>query len=257
MGIPVNEFSAGKLKVKVFHTRGELGAGAAHEVSTKIQSLLSDSEKEFVNIIFASAPSQVEFLEELKKEQIPWHRINAFHMDEYVGLSADAPQGFGNFLKAALFDDVPLHQAHYMDGNAQNPEEECERYAGLLEKYPVDIVCLGIGENTHLAFNDPHVADFNDKRIVKIVDLDRQCRNQQVFDGCFRAINEVPTHALTITIPALFRARHAYAIVPGERKAVAIYDTVSRPVGEIFPSTILRTHPDATLFLDVHSSSKL
>jgi glucosamine-6-phosphate deaminase len=128
---------------------------------------------------------------------------------------------------------------------------------GLLEKYPTDIVCLGIGENTHLAFNDPHVADFNDRKIVKVVDLDMDCRTQQVNDGCFKTIEEVPTHALTITIPALFKSRYAYAIVPGSFKANAIYHTITSEIGEEFPSTILRQHPHAMLFIDEQSASKL
>ena len=178
-------------------------------------------------------------------------------MDEYVGLDKDAPQGFGNFLKERLFDQVPLREIHYLDGNSADPEQECTRYAALLEKYPTDIVCLGIGENTHLAFNDPHVADFNDPKIVKVVDLDQDCRLQQVNDGCFNNIDQVPTHALTITIPALFKSSYAYAVAPGDLKANAIYHTLNSEIGETYPSTILRKHTNSILFIDENSAAKL
>ena len=189
--------------------------------------------------------------------EVDWNKINAFHMDEYVGLDKDSPQGFGNFLKDRLFSKVSLRQTHYLNGNADDLEEECNRYAQLLEKYPTDIVCLGIGENTHLAFNDPHVALFNDPKIVKVVDLDEKCRTQHVNDGCFVALQEVPANALTITIPALFKSTYAYAVVPGELKANAIYHTLHDEVEEKYPSTILRRHPNAVLFIDENSAKKI
>lgn len=249
------EIAKEKLKVKIYPNRALLGIAAAEAVGDQIHSLLES--KEHVNIIFASAPSQNEFLDALLKQPIPWERINAFHMDEYVGLDPDAPQGFGNFLKVRLFDKVSCREVHYLNGNAANPQEECVRYATLLTKHPTDIVCLGIGENTHLAFNDPHVADFNDDKMVKVVDLDHACRAQQVNDGCFNSINEVPTHALTITIPALFKATYAFAVVPGSFKADAIFHTIKSAISEQYPSTILREHDHAVLFIDENSAAKL
>jgi len=213
--------------------------------------------KEWVNVIFASAPSQNEFLNEINKRDIEWKRVNAFHMDEYVGLDKDSPAGFGNFLKDRLFKNVQCREVNYMDGNAADIQDECKRYADLLTKYPTDIVVLGIGENTHLAFNDPHVADFNDPLIVKVVDLDHDCRVQQVNDGCFANIDEVPTHALTITMPALFNSTCAYAIVPGKFKSNAIHHTLTSDISELYPSTILRNHSDATLFIDQDSASRI
>ncbi len=251
----MREFKKEKLNVKVFEGRPELGAAAAETFAQKVEELLKT--KEYVNVIFASAPSQNEFLAEINKKNVEWNRINAFHMDEYVGLDKDASQGFGNFLKDRLFQNVQCREVHYMNGNAPDIQEECERYAGLLTKYPTDIVILGIGENTHLAFNDPHVADFNDPLIVKVVDLDEDCRTQQVNDGCFAGINEVPTHALTITMPALFKSTFAYAIVPGTFKANAIERTINADISEQYPSTILRKHDNATLFIDEDSASKL
>lgn len=251
----MREFKKEKLNVKVFENRAELGAAAADIFAAKLQELLKT--KEYVNVIFASAPSQNEFLAELNKKDVEWNRINAFHMDEYVGLDKDAPQGFGNFLKDRLFQNVKCREVHYLNGNADDIQEECARYAALLTKYPTDIVILGIGENTHLAFNDPHVADFNDPLIVKVVDLDQDCRVQQVNDGCFANIGEVPTHALTITMPALFKSTFAYAIVPGKFKANAIEHTINSDISELYPSTILRRHDNATLFIDEDSASKL
>lgn len=251
----MKEFLKDKLKVRVYESRALMGADAAETVAKKINELLET--RDCINIVFAAAPSQNEFLAELREKKIDWSRINAFHMDEYVGLESDAPQGFGNFLRERIFDKVKFREVHYMGSNATDPAQECNRYAELLEKYPTDIVCLGIGENTHLAFNDPHVAFFNDPLIVKVVDLDEGCRNQQVNDGCFASLEQVPTHALTITIPALFKATYAYAVVPGPLKADAINHTLNDEISETYPSTILRTHDNAILFIDTDSASKI
>lgn len=251
----MREITKDKLVAKIYSGRPELGAAAAAELTARIAELLKT--KEYVNIIFASAPSQNEFLAELLKKDIEWNRINAFHMDEYIGLDPDAPQGFGNFLKDRLFKFVSCRTVNYLNGNEADPQDECKRYSDLLIQYPTDIVCLGIGENTHLAFNDPHVADFNDPLIVKVVDLDQACRDQQVNDGCFAKIDEVPTHALTITMPALFKSTYAIAIVPGKFKADAIYHTINSDISEKYPSTILRRHDNAILFIDEDSASKL
>ena len=251
----MREINKDKLIAKIYSGRPELGAAAAEILTAKISELLKT--KEYINIIFASAPSQNEFLAELLNKNIEWNRINAFHMDEYIGLHPDASQGFGNFLKDRLFSKVNCREVNYLNGNATDPQDECKRYSDLLINYPTDIVCLGIGENTHLAFNDPHVADFNDPLIVKVVDLDQDCRSQQVNDGCFSTIDDVPTHALTITMPALFKSTFAYAIVPGKFKANAIYHTLNSDISELYPSTILRRHDHAVLFIDEDSASKL
>ena len=251
----MREINKDKLIAKIYSGRPELGAAAAEILTAKISELLKT--KEYINIIFASAPSQNEFLAELLNKNIEWNRINAFHMDEYIGLHPDASQGFGNFLKDRLFSKVNCREVNYLNGNATDPQDECKRYSDLLINYPTDIVCLGIGENTHLAFNDPHVADFNDPLIVKVVDLDQDCRSQQVNDGCFATIDVVPTHALTITMPALFKSTFAYAIVPGKFKANAIFHTLNSDISELYPSTILRRHDHAVLFIDEDSASKL
>jgi glucosamine-6-phosphate deaminase len=248
----MREFIKDKLSVKIFESRREMGEAVAAAVSECINKLLGTQP--FVNIIFGAAPSQNEFFEALVKKDIDWSRLNAFHMDEYVNLAADAPQGFGNFLKERLFNVVPFHSVNYIDGNVSEYETECVRYAALLKELQTDIVCLGIGENTHLAFNDPHVADENDPYLVKRVDLDEACRTQQVNDGCFKNLDEVPTHALTLTLPALLKAPFAFCTVPGEKKAKAVYHTLTEDISDDFPSTLLRKHENAVLFLDADSS---
>lgn len=249
----MKEFIKDKLKVKIFDNRDLMGAAVATAVAGRINLLLK--EQPFVNLIFGAAPSQNEFFAALLKKDIDWSRLNAFHMDEYVNLAADAPQGFGNFIKARLFDLAPFHSVNYINGNEADYKAECLRYTALLNDFETDIVCLGIGENTHLAFNDPHVAEINDPYFVKRVDLDQQCRNQQVNDGCFETIDEVPTHALTLTLSALLKAPYAFCTVPGEKKAQAVYHTLNEEISDRFPATHLRNHQNAVLFLDDQSST--
>lgn len=249
----LTEFVKGRLKVKMSDTRAELGVVAAKEIAAYINQLLA--KKEEVNIIFASAPSQNEFLANLLDHPIDWSRINAFHMDEYVGIDPDAPQAFGKFLKDRIFSKVSLRSVHYMNSLAEDTAAECRRYAGLLAQFPVDIVFLGIGENGHLAFNDPHVAFFDDPESVKVVDLAPECRNQQINDGCFETLDQVPTHAFTITIPELLYVSKLYAIVPSKAKANAIKATCDGPIRTACPASILRTHKDVTLYVDRDSAS--
>ena len=252
----VKEFKAEKLLVKVYETRQAMGQTAAEEIAAKMKEILS--QKDELNMIFASAPSQNEFLAALAaRNDIDWGRINAFHLDEYIGLDPDAPQGFGNFLKTRLFDKQTLKTVNYMDIATTNPEEECKRYAALLEKHKPDIIILGIGENGHLAFNDPGYAFFNDPLVVKVVELEISCRQQQVNDGCFASLDLVPTHAFTITIPPLMAGKLLYAIAPGPTKVQAIANTVNSEIDEMRPSTILRTHDNATLYIDRDSAANI
>jgi glucosamine-6-phosphate deaminase len=244
------------LIIHQYKTRLDMGQSAGKRVAEKIKALQDIQES--IHIIFASAPSQNEFLWTLRNEDgIQWEKVHAFHMDEYVGLPDNAPQNFGNFLKVNLFDHVPVGKVSYIHGNATSVEEECERYTKLLLTHPTDIICMGIGENGHIAFNDPHVADFNDPMYVKKVSLDDASRQQQVHDGCFTHFEAVPTHALTLTIPALVSAKYVFCIVPGINKAPAIFNTLRQKIDEAFPSTILRKHPDAQLFIDEDSGSLL
>ena len=244
------------LTVNIYDSRDEMGKAAGTDVKACILKLLE--KKETINMIFAAAPSQNEVLANLANDkEIPWGRVNAFHMDEYIGLDKNAPQGFGNFLRDHIFGIAPFKSVSYIRIDAPDAEEECKRYSALLRENPVDIVVLGIGENGHIAFNDPPFADFDDDKLVKTVKLDEVCRNQQVNDGCFSAIDEVPTHALTLTVPALMSGKELYCIVPAKTKANAVYETVNGEITESCPASVLRTHKNATLYLDPDSSSLL
>lgn len=252
----LKEFSVDLLSVKILSDRKSMGKYAAAQIAEQIRQLLA--KKEEVNIIFAAAPSQNETLDALIAEKgIDWSRINAFHMDEYVGLPADAPQGFGNFLKAAIFSRLPFKSVNYLNGLAEDIDAECARYSALLKQNPTDLVCMGIGENGHIAFNDPDVADFNDAKMVKAVALDDVCRQQQVNDGCFKAIGDVPTHALTLTIPTLVAAPHLFCMVPAKTKADAVFHTLRGEISERCPASILRRQPHAVLFCDSDSGEKV
>lgn len=252
----IKAFMDDRLQVKVFETRQEMGVEAAREVSKKIKALLASQDT--VNMVFASAPSQNEFLAALVQEPgVEWESINAFHMDEYVGLEESAPQRFSQFLKESLFDKVPFKEVFYLNKDQGDSTKECHRYAKLLESHPTDIVCMGIGENAHIAFNDPHVADFNDPLLVKEVTLDEVSRQQQVNDGYFARFELVPETAITLTVPALLLAKNIYCVVPGKNKARAIYQTLKGSIKEEVPATALRKHERVILYLDKESASKL
>ncbi len=250
----MKEFFVDKLKVKIMETRAEMGKVAACDIAQAIIEVLNDKWE--CNIIFAAAPSQNDMLQSLTEYYIKWDRINAFHMDEYVGLPLDAPQRFSNFLDNAIFKKASFKSVNYIGKGLLKKEDECIRYAKLLRQYPADIVCMGIGENGHIAFNDPHVALFNDPEYVKVVDLDDKCRQQQVNDGCFSDFNLVPKYAITLTIPAL-KADKVFCVVPAKTKAWAVNKMITGPIEENCPASILRTWPDATLYLDNDSSGLL
>lgn len=252
----VKTLKTDKLTVNIYNSRSEMGSAAARDVSDKIKTLLTIKPE--INMVFAAAPSQDEFLDNLvTAEGIEWQRINAFHLDEYIGLEDDAPQKFGKFLYDKIFSKVTFKSVNYLNGNAENIQAECERYGKLIEESPIDIACIGIGENGHIAFNDPHVANFNDNLIVKKVNLDLKCRLQQVHDGCFSKLEDVPEYALTLTIPAIFSARFIFCIAPGKNKAAAVKTTVEGPVSETCPASILKKHSNSVLYLDKDSASEL
>jgi len=252
----MNEFIKDLLRVRVYPTTEEMGLGAAKDVADKIVELLSTREE--INMIFAAAPSQSAFLEALIADsRIEWSRINAFHMDEYIGIDFSRPQSFANFLSRSIFSRVPFKSRNYIDGAAENPQAECNRYARLLEEFPVDIVCLGIGENGHIAFNDPDVALFDDPQMVKIVAMDQICRGQQVKEGCFPTLDDVPKQAITLTVPALCRADWMFCIVPFIHKAPAVKRMLDGEISESCPASILRKKENSCLYLNKDSSSLL
>ena len=244
------------LNIKIYPSRNEMGFCAALDIKNTIVDLLKNKAE--INVIFAAAPSQNEVLESLVNDKdIEWNRINAYHMDEYIGLAADAPQGFGNFLRAHIFDRVPFASVNLIDCSAPDAEAEAIRYGKLLDEHLADVVVMGIGENGHIAFNDPPVADFCDPKTVKSVKLDEICRGQQVNDGCFASIDLVPTHALTVTVPALTRAPYLFCIVPAPSKAWAVKETLTGSIDEHCPASILRKHDHAILYLDRDSAANL
>lgn len=243
------------LCVKIFSNRVNMGKQAAVDAAKQIMKCLA--EKETINCMFAAAPSQTEFLAALAAHsEIPWERINAFHMDEYVGFEIYDSRSFSGFLNEAIFNKVSFRTVNLING-MNDPETECGHYEKLLEENPVDIVFMGVGENGHIAFNDPSVADFNDKKAVKTVELEESCRIQQVNDGCFETLDQVPQKAVTVTIPGLMKSRFVFCMVPNERKSQAVRQMIYGEISETCPASILRKKPGAKLYLDADSSSEL
>lgn len=252
----LKEFGKDRLVVKVFDSRDAMGSCAGSEAAVVIRELLSCQEE--INVMFAAAPSQNETLEALSNaDGIDWSRINAFHMDEYVGINPQHRASFRNFLRKAIFDAKPFKSVNLIDGNAEDVDAEAERYSKLLETHGLDVCLLGIGENGHIAFNDPSVADFKDPKGVKVVELEDVCRMQQVHDGCFDSFDEVPHQAFTVTVPALLRAKHLFCSVPASTKASAVYHMLNDEISEKCPATALRNEPDARLYLDADSAKRI
>lgn len=243
------------LEVREYADRPSLGQAAAALVAESIREACATRGE--ARVIFACAPSQNEFYESLVRHPIVWSKVTVFHMDEYVGLRADHPQSFRHFLQTHLLQHIAEPQAVHLIQAENDPVHEAARYGKLLGEKPIDVVCLGIGENGHLAFNDPPVADFQDPQSVKVVELDDVCRQQQVNDGCFPSFEAVPTHALTLTIPTLVGAREVSCVVPGERKAAAVRDTLRGPITTECPASILRRHAHAILHIDSAAASLL
>jgi glucosamine-6-phosphate deaminase len=249
------------LAVEVLPDRRAMGEAAARQVASYLRSTLA--ARGAARVIFACAPSQSEFLAALvaisasKTEGFDWGKITAFHMDDYVGLTGEHPQSFRTYLREHLLSKVKMGAFHPIRAEGTDSAAVCAEYSALLAAAPIDLICLGIGENGHIAFNDPPVADFNDPALIKVVALDDACRQQQVNDGCFPTFAAVPRHALSLTIPVFRRASRLSIHVPGPRKAAAVRDTLKGPVATACPASILREHPAATLYLDRDSAALL
>lgn len=248
-----NSFQLENLDVHIFETKADLGARAAQFVSEKLSAALEKNGA--ATLILATGASQFEFLDSLKHENIDWSRITVFHLDEYKDMSIEHPASFRKYLKERILADVKPAQVYYLHGDAPDTDAVVQRYEHLLKQYDIDVACIGIGENGHLAFNDPPVADFDDPKLVKVVELDETCRRQQLGEGWFPTLEDVPTHALSLTIPAIMRARVISCVVPDERKAKAVHDALYGEISTACPASILRRHEGAVLWLDRGSAS--
>jgi glucosamine-6-phosphate deaminase len=236
--------------VRRLSSREELGRTAAREIAAAMRAHLR--KQAGLRILFASAPSQESTLRALVQEpEIDWARVTAFHLDEYLGLPPDSPQRFGNWLKSVIFDRVPLGAVHLMEPG-QDVHEGMTRYSALLTSAPIDILCLGIGVNGHLAFNHPP-ADFDTSDVLQVVELDDVSRQQQVDDLCFPCLDDVPQQALTVTVPAVLSAGKIFCMVPGRAKRDAVRRALRGPVTPDVPASALRTHPDCTVYVDSES----
>jgi len=250
-------FQIENLKIEIHPTRAEAGHAAAQAVAEELKRL-AQKDKEMIGVIFATGASQLETLRALVKiPGLPWDRICGFHMDEYVGIAKDHRASFRLYMRNELTQQVPMHRFYEVNGSAPDSEKACREYAEALNAAHPQLCLLGIGENGHLAFNDPGVADFNDPRDMKIVTLDDQCKQQQVAEGWFASTDAVPAQAMTLTIPALLRVPKIIVSVPGYRKARIVKRALSGTISTACPATILRQHPDATVYLDEESASEL
>lgn len=253
---PIAHGSVGSIKIETHASREAAGAAAAHAAAEELRRLGNIHHD--IAVIFATGASQLATLEALTSiPNLPWDRVEGFHMDEYVGLDPSHPASFRRYMREKLTARVPLRRFFEMDGNAGKVDSTISEYTRELNRAAPELCLLGIGENGHLAFNDPAEADFNDPLIMKIVTLDDACRRQQVAEGWFSGLRDVPTQALTLTIPALLRVPRLIASVPGPRKAQIVRRTLEEPISTACPSTILRTHPDVTIYLDVDSAAEL
>ena len=252
----VNTLQADLLAVRVYRTQAELASDAARLAQQHLLKTLAQQSS--AAVILATGNSQIRFLEALAGfGGLDWSRVTLFHMDEYLGIDADHRASFRRYMRERVETRLRPGQFHYLQGDALLPLAECERYIRLLSAQAIDLCCLGIGENGHLAFNDPPVADFDDPHKVKLVRLDEACRQQQVGEGHFASLESVPQYAFTLTIPMLCSARRMLCIVPEQRKAQAVRDALRGPISTTCPASFLRQQSHCTLFLDSESAGLL
>ena len=259
--LSVEYLTAGRLAVEIHPSREALGLAAARTAAASLRSIIAAHGE--ARVIFACAPSQNEFLSALvgvsqeAQTAVDWSRVTAFHMDDYVGLPGTHPQSFRQYLQSHLLRHIGVKTFHPLPAEEPDAAAICRRYGELLAEKPIDLICMGIGENGHIAFNDPPVANFDDPALVKLVELDDACRHQQVADGCFATYADVPKHAFTLTVPVFRRAKRLTIHVPGVRKAAAVKATLEGPITTACPASILRLHPDATLWIDPPAAQML
>lgn len=243
-----------QLTVEVHPDEAGMGSAAAERAAEVINTALA--ERGLARVVIATGNSQYAFTDALVRQDIDWTRVTVFHMDEYVGLDADHPASFQRWIRERIEEKVAPAQVHYISGQG-DAAAEVDRYEALLREAPLDLVCMGIGENGHLAFNEPHQADFDDQRWVRIITLTEESRRQQVGEGHFPDFASVPATAISLTVPALLAATRVQVCAPESRKADAVHATLTAPITNACPATILRRSPHATLYLDPTSAAKL
>jgi len=248
MGSPMNKY--------IYRNKKEAGTAAANSAAQAIRSAIRSKGQ--ANIILATGASQFEMLEQLVASHgIDWLKVVMFHLDEYIGLGADHPASFRKYLKERFVDPVtPLKAVYFVRGDAEDSVEECRRLGALIAANPIDVACIGIGENGHLAFNDPP-ADFETEEAYLTVQLDEQCRKQQLGEGWFPRFEDVPSQAISMSIRQILKSRQLVVTVPDMRKARAVKNALEGPVTPQCPASILQQHPNCSIFLDELSASLL
>jgi glucosamine-6-phosphate deaminase len=252
---PVRTFQFGQAKIAVFSSPQLLGVAAAERAANLITEAVQRNGT--ARVIAATGNSQIPLVESLVRQPVPWNSVELFHMDEYAGMSAEHPASFRRWIRTRLAGEVHPKASYHIAGDAPDLDAEIKRYTDLLLAAPIDLAFVGFGENGHIAFNDPPVADFHDPLIVKRVVLDGACRRQQAGEGHFPDVASVPREAVTITCPGLFRAQAWVCCVPEERKAQAVRNALEGPIAETCPASLVRRHPNAHVYLDTQSASLL
>jgi glucosamine-6-phosphate deaminase len=239
----------------IFETKDQMGAAAAERAAGKIQKAIEQQGR--ANIILATGSSQFEMLKHLVQADIDWSRVTMFHLDEYVGLPDTHPASFRKYLKERFVDQVgPLKAVHFVAGDAPDPAAECRRLGKIIAQHPIDAALVGIGENGHLAFNDPP-ADFETEEPYIVVRLDTVCRRQQMGEGWFATLEDVPQEAISMSIRQIMKSKSIVVTVPDERKAHAVRQTLLEEISPMRPASILRQHPDCVLYMDRPAASQL
>jgi glucosamine-6-phosphate deaminase len=240
--------------VRIFQTKEEMASAAANHAAESLQRLFK--EQDTVRLLAATGASQFEFLQHLTSNtSIQWRRVELFHLDEYVGIGPDHPASFARYIKERIIDPTGIERYHLLNGG-RDPHQVAAEMGREINTAPVDLAFAGIGENGHLAFNDP-AADFEARDAYLVVELDEACRKQQVGEGWFGSVEEVPRQAISISIPQLLKAKEILCIVPDRRKAPAVRACLEGPMSPMAPASALRVHPNTTIFLDVDSASLL
>ncbi|MBL9136910.1 MAG: glucosamine-6-phosphate deaminase [Verrucomicrobiales bacterium] len=256
MGTPIQQFQTDALPVRVYRNQDDMSAAVAIEVRDYLAHVIA--RQGAAAAILATGNSQIRFLERLVQSGgVDWSKVTLFHMDEYLGISGNHPASFRRYMRERVELLVKPRQFHYLDGECDLPLDEIDRYTALLKAQPIDLCCLGVGENGHIAFNDPPVARFDDPHWVKLVKLDDACKMQQVKEGHFASLETVPPYALTLTIPALCASKKMMCVAPEKRKAKAIHDLLRGPIATSCPASFLRRQPQCTLLLDADSAALL